>query len=160
MFCQDCGARVQPGQSYCGACSRPLSGYQVARPSRLGTHIHLLGIFWIAYSVFSLLGGVVLLVLANTLFRGLAYDSRMPEFLHPLLTAVAVFLLFKALAGIAAGYGLLQRESWARVLALVLGFLNLLQVPFGTALGIYTIAILIPPGADAEYRALRAVASV
>ncbi len=35
--------------------------------------------------------------------------------------------------------GLLKRQSWARILVLVLGILNLLNVPFGTALGIYSI---------------------
>jgi len=38
---------------------------------------------------------------------------------------------------------LLKRFSWARILVLVLGALNLLNVPFGTALGIYTFWVLL-----------------
>jgi hypothetical protein len=67
---------------------------------------------------------------------------------------LGVLVLIKALLGFAAGWGLLQRESWARTLTLVLGFLSLLNIPLGTALGIYTIWVLLAPQADEEYRQL------
>ncbi|MGH9814978.1 MAG: hypothetical protein ACRD6I_02770, partial [Candidatus Acidiferrales bacterium] len=57
-------------------------------------------------------------------------------------------------ASIAAGYGLMQREPWGRTLALVMGLLALLSVPFGTALGIYTLIVLLPARSEAEYRQL------
>jgi hypothetical protein len=34
-----------------------------------------------------------------------------------------------------AGWGLLRREPWARVLTIVLSFLALFHIPLGTALG-------------------------
>jgi hypothetical protein len=77
-----------------------------------------------------------------------------PLFLQPLLTAVGAFLVVKAVLGIAAGWGLIQREPWARILAVVLGFIALVHIPLGTALGIYTIWVLLSPGADDEYRAM------
>ena len=154
MFCQNCGTQVQPGQQFCSGCSRPLGDYAVAvHRSRLERNIQLLGVFWIAYSAITLLGGVVLVILANTLFIELRRNGA-PFFLHPLLTAVGCFLLIKAVAGIAAGWGLMQRESWARMLTLVLGFLALIHPPFGTALGIYTIWVLMSPNAETEYQAM------
>lgn len=158
MFCQNCGAPVQPGQPYCGACAKPLTGYGAPQKGRMERHLHLLGILWIAYSLLSLLGGAVLLVVANTIFGG--YDARVPQFIHPLLTVIAFFLMLKAAAGIAAGWGLLQHVEWARVLAIILGFLELLHVPLGTILGIYSIWVLLAPGADSEYKALQHAASV
>ena len=68
--------------------------------------------------------------------------------------AVAWFSFVKAIGCFAAGYGLLERESWARLLALVLGFVSLFNVPLGTALGIYTFWVLLPSHADEEYRRL------
>jgi hypothetical protein len=106
-----------------------------------------------AYSAITLLAGVVLVILANTLFIELTRNGA-PDFLHPLLTAVGCFLLVKAAAGIAAGWGLMQREPWARMLSLVLGFLALIHPPFGTALGIYTIWVLMSPNAETEYQAM------
>jgi hypothetical protein len=80
-------------------------------------------------------------------------------FLHPLLTFVGLFILAKAAAGFAAGWGLLQREPWARVLALILAFLGLINVPFGTALGVYTLWVLLPAQSEEEYeKYLRAAA--
>ena len=154
MFCQNCGTQVQPGQQFCSGCSRPLGDYAVAvHRSRLERNIQLLGVFWIAYSAITLLGGVVLVILANTLFGRMGHTGA-PLFLQPLLTAVGCFLLVKAAAGIAAGWGLMQRESWARMLTLVLGFLNLIHPPLGTALGIYTIWVLMSPNAETEYQAM------
>jgi hypothetical protein len=37
---------------------------------------------------------------------------------------------------------------------LVMGFLALLRIPLGTALGIYTLWVLLPSQSDEEYRAL------
>jgi hypothetical protein len=46
---------------------------------------------------------------------------------------------------------LLQREPWARIVCLIMGFLALLNIPFGTALGVYTLWVLLPAEADEEY---------
>ena len=59
-------------------------------------------------------------------------------------------------AGFIAGWGLLQRESWARVLTLIVGFLSLFNIPLGTVLGIYTLWVLLPAQSDEEYQALSA----
>jgi len=133
----------------------PLTGYGFEQKSRLRRHLHLLGIFWIAYSAFTLLGGAALLIVANTVFgRFGPVNDDAKLFLHPLLTAISVLLVVKAIAGIAAGWGLAQHLEWARMLTVVLGFVSLINMPFGTMLGIYTIWALLSPGADDEYRAM------
>jgi hypothetical protein len=45
----------------------------------------------------------------------------------------------------------MQREPWARVMALVLGFISLFNLPFGTALGVYTLWVLLPAQSQEEY---------
>ena len=54
-----------------------------------------------------------------------------------------------ALFGVA--WGLFEREPWARFLGLALGFLALLRFPLGTALGIYTLWVLLPENSASEY---------
>lgn len=129
-----------------------------AQTTRLQRNLQLLGIFWIAYSAISVLGGIVLVILANALFgpAGPAAHGGAPLFLQPMLTAIGIFLLIKAALGIAAGWGLIRRENWARILTVVLGFLALIHIPLGTALGIYTLWVLLSPGVDDEYRAMAA----
>lgn len=153
MFCEACGTELPPGSRVCGKCGRELTGHAEIKRDRLARHVQLLGIFWVTYSVLHLIGGLVLMVLANTLFVHLRSEGA-PAFLQPLLSVVALFLLAMSALGIAAGWGLLVRAAWARILCVILGFLIILNAPFGTALGIYTVWALLPPGADDEYRAL------
>jgi hypothetical protein len=63
-------------------------------------------------------------------------------------------ILIKGAAGFIAGWGLLQREPWARVVTLVIGFISLFNIPLGTAIGIYTLWVLLPAQSDDEYQAL------
>jgi hypothetical protein len=52
-----------------------------------------------------------------------------------------------ALPGLAAGYRLLKRQAWGRILALVVGFLDLVNFPVSTAIGIYTLWVLLQDSA-------------
>jgi len=69
---------------------------------------------------------------------------------------LGIFVLAKAACGFIAGWGLMQREPWARVIALVLGFISLFNIPFGTAVGIYTLWVLLPAQSQEEYDAMAA----
>jgi hypothetical protein len=160
MFCDACGTAVQPGQAFCGSCGKQIVGQVTAmqlQPGRVPTHVHLLGILWLALSAFNTIGGVIVYIIANTLFAHM-HELGAPEgptaFLRPLLTVVGIFILAKALCGFLVGYGLMRRESWARILALGLGFLSLFNVPFGTAIGVYTLWVLLPRESQQEYDAL------
>ena len=55
-----------------------------------------------------------------------------------------------SLPGVLAGIGLLRRKAWGRILALIVGFFNLFNVPIGTALGAYTFFVLLQQSA-ADY---------
>jgi hypothetical protein len=52
---------------------------------------------------------------------------------------VAWALLAGSILGLITGWGLLQREPWARTLAIVMACSNMVHMPFGTFLGIYTL---------------------
>lgn len=64
-----------------------------------------------------------------------------------------IVFLAGGVLGIVAGWGLLDRQPWSRGLALVLGFVNLIHIPFGTAVGIYTLWVLLPAQSEREFRA-------
>jgi hypothetical protein len=166
MFCDACGTQLQTNQQYCSGCGKAISGTIVGYPrrSRLQEHVRLLAILWFAFSAFEIVAGLVLLVMANTLFVHIAEqaaansggDGSPLGFLHPLMTVIAIFVLGKGSVGFLAGWGLLNREAWGRVLALVLGFIALIHVPVGTALGIYTLWVLLPAESEAEYEKYQA----
>jgi len=161
MFCDGCGSAVHPGQAFCSGCGKQIVGPVTVmhpRPGRVQEHVHLLSILWLAMSAFNAVGGLILLVLANTLFAHL-HEMGAPQevptgFLSALMTTIAVIVLAKAVCGFFAGWGLMQREPWARVVTLVLAFISLFNIPFGTAIGVYTLWVLLPGQSQQEYDAL------
>jgi hypothetical protein len=161
MFCDACGAVVQSGQAFCSKCGKQIVGpVSLAQPlpGRVQEHVRLLGLFWLAFSAFNTIGAIILFVIANTLFghfERMGAPNAPTFFLRPLLSVIAMLLLAKAGAGFIAGWGLLQHEPWARIIALVLAFISLFtNIPFGTALGIYTMWVLLPQQSEQEYEAL------
>jgi hypothetical protein len=72
--------------------------------------------------------------------------------IHALMACIGVFIGITALLSFLAGWGLYKREPWGRTMALVMAFLNLLSIPLGTALGIYTLVVLLPKEAEVEWR--------
>src|SRR5260370_24724093 len=105
MFGDGWGASVQSGQSFCRRCGKQTIGPVIAiqpRPGRVQEHVHLVGILWLAISAFNTIGGVILFILANTLFahfNGMGAPQAPTSFLRPLLTLVSIFALSKASFG-------------------------------------------------------------
>ena len=59
--------------------------------------------------------------------------------------SVVIFVVLMLIVGIlpvVVGYGFRKRGQWVKPLALVLSVVSLVNIPIGTALGIYTIKFL------------------
>lgn len=118
-------------------------------------HIQLVGILNIVYRSFSLLGGVFLLVLAGGFWQIFEYLVRIGavqpheipmELLNlvPVVLSIVGFLVILiSILGILAGAFVLKRREWGRILLLIVSFFSLIRVPLGTALGIYSIWVLL-----------------
>jgi hypothetical protein len=109
----------------------------------------------LALSVLRLFPGAILLILANSrlfMARGPFMPPEIAGFVGGLFVMIAVFIFVTAIAGILTGWGLLNREPWARTLAIIVAVVNLMEIPFGTALGIYTLWVLLPAQSEREYR--------
>jgi len=120
--------------------------------SRLQCHLRTLGILWIVASALRMIPSLGMLLFGRMGFLFMPMPAR--ALVLPIIGGVGAFLTMASAAGIAAGWGLLDRRPWARTLALVLGCLALIDFPFGTALGIYTLWVLFSAGADVEYERL------
>lgn len=154
MFCNACGAQVQPDYRVCPKCGTMLavSGAIVAG-TRLQRHLNSLGIMWIAIGALFLLPSFVLLGIGSFLHVNLPWPNEMAGFLGPfVMWLIGSSLLLMGAGGILVGWGLMQHQPWARVTAIVLGVLSLFHPPFGTAMGIYTLWVLVGDNAGVEYR--------
>jgi hypothetical protein len=108
-------------------------------------HIQIVAALHIAMGALSLLGA-----LAVFAFLGLASGIVVSQGEHQaggIIGVVAVvvggFLAVLALPGIIGGWALLAGRSWGRPVVMVLGVIHLINIPFGTALGIYTLWALL-----------------
>jgi len=124
------------------------------RQGRIAGHIRLLGILWLAISALRLIPGLFLIAIAGSRI----FPPDIPPFVQALLPAIGLCFLLVAGIGIAIGWGPLARQSWARMLTIVFGAISLIDIPFGTALGIYTLWVLLPAESEEEYRSMASAA--
>jgi hypothetical protein len=128
------------------------------------THVKVLGVLYIVLSAIGVCAALFF-GLALGAAGGIVGQTASPEDAAIALpaiglagTAFVVFLLAVSLPGLITGIGLLKFQSWARIVGIVLAAINLINIPFGTALGIYGLWVLlnketealfsgVPPGA-------------
>ena len=100
-------------------------------------------------AVINIMFGVMLLLIGTILFIAIAGGgliSQDPEaiFITGMVgTGLAIFFTVLAVPGIIGGIGLLKHKEWARILMLIIGILNLIAIPIGTIIGIYTLWVLM-----------------
>lgn len=108
-------------------------------------HVKVIGILWIIFGSLSLLGALIL----SMILFGVSLIPDIGEIAPGILRFAGIILSsFLALLGlpkIIGGIGLLKGHEWGRILILVVSFLSLINIPFGTALGIYSMIILFNP---------------
>jgi hypothetical protein len=117
-----------------------------------------LGMLWAIYAVLLIAGGVWLLLYEPilTLMWG-ALLNRVPnpfswmDVFHFALYGKAILDFVAAAVSILGAMALLQGSLSARRLGLIAAFFGLISGPLGVALGVFTVAILMPQ-ADGDHR--------
>ncbi len=120
--------------------------------------VSILGVLYIAFGVLGMVAAVGMLVLLGGAAGIVSMVSeREPDaaVAVPILAilAVALFSIIAVLSipGLVVGIGLVKFKSWARIGGLILSALNLLNFPFGTALGIYGLWVLLNKETEAAF---------
>lgn len=157
VFCDRCGASLEVSQNFCPTCGKSVRAVPViARRSRVSAHLTLLAILWLAMSAFRLFPGLILLAIFRPGNQFL--PPEVPPFVHGLVQMIGLMFLGAAALGVVTAWGLLQRQPWARMLAIVFACFSLFDIPFGTALGVYTLWVLLPAESEREYHGAAAAA--
>jgi uncharacterized membrane protein (DUF2068 family) len=110
-------------------------------------HIKILGILYIISGILATFGGT-LIILLFTVAGIAAGEIRALPLLAVMATVLGSLFLTIGIAKLICGWGLLARKKWSRVFAIILGIIDLINVPFGTALGIYALWTLFKPEAE------------
>jgi hypothetical protein len=114
----------------------------------MDTHVKVLAVLHIVLGAFGVLIGLGVFLFFGGLAGIVQLDDDPDAWLAiPVLTWIGGLVLFIMLAlsvpAIIAGIGLMSFQPWARILAIVLSVIDLMNIPFGTALGIYGLWVLM-----------------
>lgn len=113
----------------------------------LDGHKKVLGILYVVSAVLTIFGMVLLktilaFVFSIALDEANESDRRVIELVLSFVQFLPyLIIIFFSLPTLIAGIGLLTRQSWAPVFALIMGCLKIFSFPIGTAIGVYAIWI-------------------
>lgn len=112
-------------------------------------HIKILSILFMILGALGLLAAVIMLITGAGAAAAIgAQAGTDPDAAKGAMaaggcmTAVAIFVGVLSLPSILAGWGLMKRKSWARVLAIIVSILSLPSFPLGTAIGVYGLWVM------------------
>jgi hypothetical protein len=164
MYCSGCGQALVQGQPVCMQCGRaaapvvpPVPGFQFQLVNYAGK-VRALSLVWFVYAALSLITGLAGLTFAHAFLdnhfgswnhgpwnHGPWMDGDgPPDWLLPVIMhGIWVLLTVRTVLALLVGWGLYERTQWGRILAIIAAFLSLLRFPFGTALGIWTLVLLM-----------------
>jgi hypothetical protein len=114
-------------------------------------HVRILAWCFVVYSSIIILVGMG--IGSIVLFGGAISGDREALFITGAVgVAIACFLILVSLPGMLAGIGLLKMRPWARIVAIIVGVLHILSFPLGTALGVYTLWVLLNAETETLFR--------
>jgi hypothetical protein len=163
MYCSACGQALLPGQPVCPQCGRPVAVAVPPAPNLVPNfdfqlqnyagRIRALSIVWFVWGALSLALGAAGLFFVNAYLNG-AFGpwadnpwSRLPagpqSFAPALIRFGWSFIIIRSALAIIAGWGLMERTQWGRVVAIAAAFINLIKIPIGTGIGIWTLVTLL-----------------
>ncbi|MGH9730909.1 MAG: zinc ribbon domain-containing protein [Candidatus Acidiferrales bacterium] len=176
MFCDQCGREAASDARFCSNCGRTLpSAYQTvpsagAPPvyvspipaNRVNSHLRIVGALWLVSGILQTLGvgwlwfvgKMVVPSVLTTLDPGFSAGSPLERVILGGIVFASMLIVIQALLSFIAAWGLFERQSWGRIAAIVAAVLSLWRIPFGTALGVYTLWVLLSASSEIEYRNL------
>ena len=168
MTCSSCGTNLNPDARFCIHCgarvlaAQQFSPYMRTAPStqynRVAQHLQVLSVLWLVYAGARVIEGIFGVAILHGIFGSHHVNFDVVPFGSSWFSALVPLVAAKAIVNVAAagvtGWALLTRQSWGRILAIVVAIFSLLHPILGTALGIYTLWVLAPAVCGAEYAAV------
>jgi hypothetical protein len=157
---------VTPGAGAAAASQAMPVAMQVQAAERVRKNIQLLSTLWLVYGILRLLSIVWITIFGQVILPSIL--SAIPDtgwgnwasgdwgwpFGSWILLPASFFAAVFGVAYLILAWALREQRPWARTYGIVLGILVLFRIPFGTALGVYTLWVLLPENSRREYQQL------
>jgi hypothetical protein len=115
----------------------------------MSSHVDFVGILFIIWGLLTALVGLSTLALGVGAVALIASAARggggqvAAGLTAVVFTTLAIITILWGAAHVVVGVPLRRRRPWSRVIALMLGSVDLLLLPYGTALGCYALWVLL-----------------
>jgi len=110
-------------------------------------HVSLVGALHIGFGMLGLLGGLAVYITFRFAWGFVDTEPIAETVLSFIGNTVSIIIVFISSLGIIGGFGLFSYRPWARIMVLIVSAINCLNVPIGTAKGVYSIWVLMQPEA-------------
>ena len=110
--------------------------------NKMEKHLTIVAALQVGFSLLGILAAIIVYSVLHSVMH-IADDPEAARVLSIVARWVSLFLLVISVPGLIGGIGLFMKKSWARILVLIISVLDLLNIPIGTAVAIYTIWVLV-----------------
>ena len=108
-------------------------------------HVSFVGALHVGFGILGALGALAIYITFRFAFGFVEHDPLVMDILSFVGNTLSIIILFFACLGIIGGIGLFSYRPWARILVMIVSAINCLNVPVGTAKGVYSIWVLMQP---------------
>ena len=108
-------------------------------------HVSFVGALHIGFGLLGVAGALAIFFGFQFLFELVEDEPIAQDVLSFIGNSIGLILLFFSTLGVIGGIGLFSYKPWARILVMIVSALNCLNVPVGTAKGIYSLWVLMQP---------------
>lgn len=108
-------------------------------------HVSFVGALHIGFGLLGVAGALAIFFGFQFLFELVEDEPIAQDVLSFVGNSIGLILLFFSSLGVIGGIGLFSYKPWARILVMIVSALNCLNVPVGTAKGIYSLWVLMQP---------------
>jgi hypothetical protein len=108
-------------------------------------HVSFVGALHIGFGLLGIVGALAIFFGFQFLFELVDHDPIAQKVLSYVGNTIALITMFFSSLGVIGGAGLFSYKPWARILVMIVSAVNCLNIPVGTAKGIYSIWVLMQP---------------
>ena len=95
------------------------------------------------FGILGLIGALAVYITFNFAEGFVEHEPIAEKVLAFLGGTISLLILFFACLGIIGGIGLFSYKPWSRILVMIVSAINCLNIPIGTAKGVYSIWVLM-----------------
>lgn len=110
----------------------------------MNTHVKVVAVLHLVFGTIGVLAASIIFAIFGTAGGIVIWNGEVgpAAIVGTIGLCIGGLIALLSIPDIVGGWALLAEKSWARILMIVLGVLELINFPFGTALGIYTLWVM------------------